>query len=133
MKKLLVIIFLLICQPSIANVKETWVGEFRTHGDRNLWGGAVLSEVNLIIILKINRNINGTFSGDLELSGQSKCRGVVKIEIGEISGDLVSFKTEPFSLIGCPSVTFSGKITDEIWAGVLPWNGINCELILKKK
>lgn len=134
MKKLLFLIILVITQSAYAQVKETWETSFTPP-----WRGTSFArgmppeDFRLFVILKIDKNTDGAFLGEMQFNGPVRCLGITKIESGKIAGDLVSFKTEPLPVIQCPHVTFSGKVVGDTWVGILPWNGKDNEVVFKKK
>ncbi len=135
MKKLLFLILLVVTQLTSAQVKETWETSFTPpwRGNQSFSRGMPPEDFRLFVILKIDKNAEGAFLGEMQFTGPVRCLGIAKIESGKITGDLVSFKTEPLPVIQCPPVTFSGKVVGDTWVGILPWNGKDNEVVFKKK
>lgn len=135
MKKLIFLIFLVAAQSASAQVKETWETSFTPpwRGNQSFSRGMPLDDFRLFVILKIDKNADGAFLGEMQFTGPVRCLGITKIETGRISGDSVSFKTEPLPVVQCPAVTFSGKVVGDTWVGILPWNGKENEVVFKKK
>ncbi len=135
MKKLLFLILLVVTQLTSAQVKETWETSFTPpwRGNQSFSRGMAPEDFRLFVILKIDKNAEGAFLGEMQFTGPVRCLGIAKIESGKITGDLVSFKTEPLPVIQCPPVTFSGKVVGDTWVGILPWNGKDNEVVFKKK
>ncbi len=135
MKKLLFLILLAVTQFTSAQVKETWETSFTPpwRGNQSFSRGMPPEDFRLFVSLKIDKNAEGAFLGEMQFTGPVRCLGITKIESGKIAGDLVSFKTEPLPVIQCPPVTFSGKVVGDTWVGILPWNGKDNEVVFKKK
>jgi hypothetical protein len=135
MKKLLFLILLAVTQFTSAQVKETWETSFTPpwRGNQSFSRGMPPEDFRLFVILKIDKNTDGAFLGEMQFTGPVRCLGITKIESGKIAGDSVSFKTEPLPVIQCPPVTFSGKVVGDTWVGTLPWNGKDNEVVFKKK
>ena len=135
MKKLLFLILFMAMQSTFAQVKETWETSFTPpwKGNQSFSRGMPPEDFRLFVILKIDKNADGVFLGEMQFTGPVRCRGITKIESGKISSDLVSFKTEPLPVIQCPHVTFSGKVVGDTWVGILPWNGKDNEVVFMKK
>lgn len=135
MKKLFFLILLVITQSAYAQVKETWETSFTPpfRGNQSFSRGMPPEDFRLFVILKIDKNAEGAFLGEMQFTGPVRCLGITKIESGKIAGDSVSFKTEPLPVIQCPPVTFSGKVVGDTWVGILPWNGKDNEVVFKKK
>ncbi len=135
MKKLLFLFLLAVTQFTFAQVKETWETSFTPpwRGNQSFSRGMPPEDFRLFVILKIDKNTDGAFLGEMQFTGPVRCLGITKIESGKIDGDSVSFKTEPLPVIQCPPVTFSGKVVGDTWVGILPWNGKDNEVVFKKK
>ena len=135
MKKLLFLTLLMAMQSTYAQVKETWETSFTPpwRGNQSFSRGMPPDDFRLFVILKIENNADGAFLGEMQFTGPVRCLGITKIQSGKISGDLVSFKTEPLPVVQCPHVTFSGKVAGDTWVGILPWNGKDNEVVFRKK
>lgn len=135
MKKLLFLILLVVTQSASAQFKETWETSFTPpwKGNQSFSRGMPPEDFRLFVILDIDKNADGVFVGEMQFTGAVRCRGITKVELGRISGDSVSFKTEPLPVVQCPPVTFSGKVVGDTWVGTLPWNGKDNEVVFKKK
>ena len=118
-----------------AQAKETWETSFKPpwKGNQSFSRGMPPDDFILVVILNIEKNQEGEFSGDMQFTGQVRCRGIAKIETGKISAELVMFKTEPLPVIQCPPVTFSGKVVGDTWVGSIPWNGQENNVTFRKK
>jgi hypothetical protein len=134
-KNILFAITLMVSQSLAAQVREIWETTFTPpwKGNQSFVRGSVPEDFMLTVILSIDKTSDGVFTGEMQFTGQVRCRGIAKIETGKIEGDLISFKSEPLPVIQCPAVSFSGKVVADTWVGVLPWNGKNNEVIFKKR
>lgn len=87
----------------------------------------------LVVLLEIDRESDGSFTGEMQFTGRVRCRGIAKIESGKIANGDVSFKTEPLPVVGCPAVSYNGKVDGNTWVGILPWNRVQNEVTFKKR
>jgi hypothetical protein len=132
---LIFFIFLSLTNFSNAQVKETWETSFTPpwKGNQSFSRGMPPDEFTLVVILSIDKNPEGELSGNMQFTGQVRCRGIAKIEDGKISNEQVYFKTEPLPVVQCPPVTFSGKVVGDTWVGSIPWNGKENNVVFRKK
>lgn len=108
-----------------ATFQPPWVGPGMAPGNP--------SDFLLIVLLDIDKESDGSFTGEMQFTGRVRCRGIAKIESGKIANGEVTFKTEPLPAPQCPGVSYKGKVVGDSWVGILPWNRVQNEVTFNKK
>lgn len=84
------------------------------------------------IVLDLPALEEGEFQGQVsKVYGATACRYPVPLK-GTVKGDEVRFRSELNEIKGCGYIIFNGKKVGETLEGVVPFQGIQAQLVFKK-